>query len=61
MTKLNINPELDLYFERIVDVPPALVGRLGQCLSTCCHGSARHHGKLWNVRLICARAESFTP
>ena len=25
MTKLNINPELDLYFERIVDVPPELV------------------------------------
>ena len=25
MTKLNINPELDLYFERIVDVPPNLV------------------------------------
>ena len=25
MTKLNINPELDLYFERIVDVPPDLV------------------------------------
>ena len=25
MTKLNINPELDLYFERIVDVPPVLV------------------------------------
>ena len=25
MTNFNINPELDLYFERIVDVPPALV------------------------------------
>ena len=25
MTKLNINPELDLYFEHIVDVPPESV------------------------------------
>ena len=60
MTKLNINPELDLYFERIVDVPPDLVWKAWTVPEHMLLWFCPLPWKRWNVRLICGQAANFT-
>lgn len=54
------NPELDLTFERVVDVPRELVWQAWTTPELLKPWFSRCRGKPWHVKLICALAGVFT-
>ena len=60
MTKLNINPELDLYFERVVDVPPVLVWKAWTVPEHVLPWLCPLPWKRWKSKLIYAQEVNFT-